>query len=189
MKKAIYSHTNIGHFGLGFENYTHFTSPIRRFNDLQVHYLIKLYNNPNINVENIANIESLLPEICEHISYKEKLAAEAEVDAIKLKMAEFMKQHIGEYFNGKIIGIGPKYVSVKLENGIVGKAYLEDIKGDKFYFNKDEYIIVGLKNKTKYKLADYVRINVKDASLSTKAIEFRITENLEQAKVKTLVLK
>lgn len=189
MKKAIYSHTNIGHFGLGFENYTHFTSPIRRFNDLQVHYLIKLYNNPNINDQNIANIENLLPEICEHINQKEKLADEAEVEAIKLKMAEFMKYHIGEYFNGKIIGIGSKYVSIKLENGIIGKAYLEDIKGDKYYFDKDEYVIVGLKYKTKYKLADFIRINVKDVSLSTKSIEFRITENLEHAKIKTLTLK
>jgi len=189
MKKAIYSQTNIGHFGLGFENYTHFTSPIRRFNDLQVHYLIKLYNNPNINDQNISNIENLLPEICEHISQKEKLADEAEIEATKLKMAEFMKHHIGQYFNGKIIGIGPKYVSVKLENGIIGKAYLEDIKGDKFYFDKDRYAVIGLKHKTKYKLTDFIRVNVKDASLTTKSIEFSITENLEHTKTKTLTLK
>ena len=143
----------------------------------------------NINDQNISNIESLLPEVCEHISQKEKLADEAETEATKLKMAEYMKHHIGEYFNGKIIGIGPKYVSIKLENGIIGKAYLEDIKGDKYYFDKDEYAIIGIKHKIKYRLADFIRINVKDASLINKSIEFRITENIEHAKTKTLTLK
>lgn len=189
MKKAVYSHKNFGHFGLGFENYTHFTSPIRRFNDLQIHYLIKLYNNPNIADENINYIESQLPTVCEHVNQTERLADEAEYEAIKLKMAQYMKKHIGEYFNGKIISICSKYITIKLENGIVGKANIDNIKGDNYYFDPEKYATVGIKHNVEYKLTDYVRVNVVDASLTLKTINFRITENLEHVKTKTLILK
>lgn len=188
MSKARYSKDNLGHFGLGFDFYTHFTSPIRRFNDLLVHTLIKTYNSPYLSDEYIRNIESQLISICEHISKKEILAEEAEEEALKYKMAEYMSQYIGEYFNGKIINIGPKFITVRLENGIIGKVYLEDIKGDNFYFDGDNYKVIGLKKGIEYNLTDYVRVRVLSSSKQLKLIKFKLIKNLEHVKTKTLVL-
>lgn len=188
MSRARYSANNIGHFGLGFEFYTHFTSPIRRFNDLLVHALIKAYNNPNLTDKDILIIEQELAKACEHMTLKEMLSDEAEEDALKYKMAEYMSEHIGEYFNGKIVDLGPKYITIRLENGIVGKAYLENIKGGNFYFDGDNYKIVSTTAKSQYRITDYVRIKVLESSKTLRRISFKLTQNLEHVKQKTLTL-
>ena len=178
MRKATYSSHNIGHFGLGFEAYTHFTSPIRRFNDLEVHRLIKEYKDPNITDRKFLKNESEIPAICDHINEKEIAANEAEMEAVKLKMAEYMKEHEEEYFNGKVISIGPKFVNVRLENGIVGKVELKDIKNDLYYFDKNTHSIKGMRTNTEIGLADYVRIKVMHVSTRKRSINFKITEKL-----------
>ena len=187
MAKARYSKENIGHFGLGFEYYTHFTSPIRRFNDLLVHTLIKAYNNPKLNDEVINNLEKELVQICEHISQKEVLADEAQSEALKCKMAEYMQDYINEYFNGKIINIGSKYITVRLENGIIGKVYYDDIKGGNYYFDGNNCKVVGIDNNKEYNLTDYVRVKVLMSSKKLRTIKFKLVQNLEHVKTKTLV--
>ena len=118
LKKASYSPENDGHFGLGFNAYTHFTSPIRRFNDLLVHTIISNYLGKNFNTEEIEEINKNLYKMCEHISETEINADNAENEALKYKMAEFMEDKVDEYFNGKIVDIHPKYIIIKLENNI-----------------------------------------------------------------------
>ncbi len=178
MKKAAYSSHNIGHFGLGFDIYTHFTSPIRRFPDLEAHRLMKEYNDPNITERVFLENESKIPNICEHVNEKEIAADEAEMEAVKLKMAEYMKKHENEYFNGKIISIGPKFVSVRLENGIVGKVELRDIKNDLYYFDKKNHTVTGINSGIEIRLADYVRVKVTHVSIRKRSISFTLTEKL-----------
>lgn len=184
MKKAKYSPINVGHFGLAFDCYTHFTSPIRRFNDLLVHTIISSYLDSN--EELILELSDRLPEICEYISEKEVLADEAEEEALKYKMAKYMEDYIGEYFNGKVIDLGPKFITVKLENNIIGTVHLDDIKDGVYYFDNNTYSVINRKSKKSYKIGDYIRTKVINADSKTRQINFKITENLEHVKIKNL---
>ena len=193
MKKAKYSPDNIGHFGLGFDTYTHFTSPIRRFNDLLVHTIVSDYLDKNFKTEEIEEINKNLYKMCEHISETEVNADNAENEALKYKMAEFMEDKTNEYFNGKIVDIHPKYLIIKLENNIYGLAYINTIKNGGFYFDEHDYEIKSKNNKTTYKLGDYVRVKVIEANKDLRKVIFKVTENLnhlknkdEKEKIKTL---
>lgn len=187
MKKAKYSPINIGHFGLGFNEYTHFTSPIRRFNDLLVHSLIKAYNNPGLYDKSLLDIDKQLVPTCEHISQKEILADEASEEAVKLKMVEYMENHIKDYFNGKIINLGPKYITVKLENCIIGHVNLDDIKDGVYHFDDNTYSVIGSDDHS-YKIGDYVRVRTINVSRFFKTINFRLVENINHVKEKVLTL-
>ena len=180
MKKASYSTENIGHFGLGFDAYTHFTSPIRRFNDLLVHTIISEYINPDFNEEELDYINENLYKMCEHISETEVNADKAEDEALRYKMADFMKDKINEYFNGKIIVLRPRYAIVKLENNIIGVANIEDMK-DLCYFDNNDYCIKQRFGNDTYKVGDYVRIRTLYIDKNWK-IGLRITENLNRLK-------
>ena len=194
MKKAKYSPDNIGHFGLGFDTYTHFTSPIRRFNDLLVHTIVSDYLDKNFKTEEIEEINKNLYKMCEHISETEVNADNAENEALKYKMAEFMEDKTNEYFNGKIVDIHPKHLIIKLENNIYGLAYINTIKNGGFYFDEHDYEIKSKNNKTTYKLGDYVRVKVIEANKDLRKVIFKVTENLnhlknKEEKVKTKILK
>ena len=180
MKKASYSTENIGHFGLGFDAYTHFTSPIRRFNDLLVHTIVSEYINPDFNEEELDYINENLYKMCEHISETEVNADKAEDEALRYKMADFMKDKINEYFNGKIIVLRPRYAIVKLENNIIGVANIEDMK-DICYFDNNDYCIKQRFGNDTYKVGDYVRIRTLYIDKNWK-IGLRITENLNRLK-------
>ena len=180
MKKAKYSPDNIGHFGLGFDAYTHFTSPIRRFNDLLVHTIVSEYINPDFNEEELDYINENLYKMCEHISETEVNADKAEDEALRYKMADFMKDKINEYFNGKIIALRPRYAIVKLENNIIGVANIEDMK-DICYFDNNDYCIKQRFGNDTYKVGDYVRIRTLYIDKNWK-IGLRITENLNRLK-------
>ena len=180
MKKASYSTENIGHFGLGFDAYTHFTSPIRRFNDLLVHTIVSEYINPDFNEEELNYINENLYKMCEHISETEVNADKAEDEALRYKMADFMKDKINEYFNGKIIALRPRYAIVKLENNIIGVANIEDMK-DICYFDNNDYCIKQRFGNDTYKVGDYVRIRTLYIDKNWK-IGLRITENLNRLK-------
>lgn len=180
MKKASYSTENIGHFGLGFDAYTHFTSPIRRFNDLLVHTIVSEYINPDFNEEELDYINENLYKMCEHISETEVNADKAEDEALRYKMADFMKDKINEYFNGKIIALRPRYAIVKLENNIIGVANIEDMK-DICYFDNNDYCIKQRFGNDTYKVGDYVRIRTLYIDKNWK-IGLRITENLNRLK-------
>ena len=180
MKKASYSTENIGHLGLGFDAYTHFTSPIRRFNDLLVHTIVSEYINPDFNEEELDYINENLYKMCEHISETEVNADKAEDEALRYKMADFMKDKINEYFNGKIIALRPRYAIVKLENNIIGVANIEDMK-DICYFDNNDYCIKQRFGNDTYKVGDYVRIRTLYIDKNWK-IGLRITENLNRLK-------
>lgn len=194
LKKASYSPENDGHFGLGFNAYTHFTSPIRRFNDLLVHTIISNYLGKDFNTEEIEEINKNLYKMCDHISETEINADNAENEALKYKMAEFMEDKTNEYFNGKIVDIHPKHLIIKLENNIYGLAYINTIKNGGFYFDEHDYEIKSRNNKTTYKLGDYVRVKVIEANKDLRKVIFKVTENLnhlknKEEKVKTKILK
>lgn len=194
LKKASYSPENDGHFGLGFNAYTHFTSPIRRFNDLLVHTIISNYLGKDFNTEEIEEINKNLYKMCDHISETEINADNAENEALKYKMAEFMEDKTNEYFNGKIVDIHPKYLIIKLENNIYGLAYINTIKNGGFYFDEHDYEIKSKNNKTTYKLGDYVRVKVIEANKDLRKVIFKVTENLnhlknKEEKEKTKILK
>lgn len=182
MKRARYSNINIGHFGLGFNYYTHFTSPIRRFNDLLVHTIISNYLDNDISIINqIDNME----EVCDHISKQEQNADKAEELALYYKMAEVMENHIGEYFNGKIIHISKSAFKVQLTNNIIGTCKIKDIKGSHFRFDP---ITQTIKNgKIEYRIGDYVRVKSIYSSRKDLNINFEALENITSSKQKKLV--
>ena len=185
MKKARYSDYNLGHFALSFDNYTHFTSPIRRLCDLMVHILIDKYNDPNITQEELKELETILSDVSNQASMKEVKAIEAEREANMMKMAEYMEDHIGEYFNGKIINISASGITIEVNN-IIGHAKIFNIKGDLYQFDPNSFIVKGRKTKYCYQIGDNVRIKVLSASKEYRTIDFEICQKL--AKQKTLRL-
>ena len=187
MKKARYSEENTGHFALAYDKYTHFTSPIRRLCDLIVHYLIDMYDNPNLSMEELSELETLLKEASIQASYKERKADEAEDEANMMKMAEYMESHIGEIFQGKITNITSSKVLVETNN-IVGTVRFSDIAGDFFIFNKDKFILVGKSSKRILKIGDAIKLKVLNASKEMRTIDFEICKP-SYVKTKTLSRK
>ena len=187
MKKARYSEENTGHFALAYDKYTHFTSPIRRLCDLIVHYLIDMYDNPNLSMEELNELEALLKEASIQASYKERKADEAEDEANMMKMAEYMEDHIGEIFQGKITNITSSKVLVETNN-IVGTVRFSDIAGDFFIFNKDKFILVGKSSKRILKIGDAIKLKVLNASKEMRTIDFEICKP-SYVKTKTLSRK
>ena len=190
MKKAHYSSQNTGHFALAYEKYTHFTSPIRRLCDLMVHYLIDIYDDPNLSLEKLNSLEELLLQASIQASYKERKADEAENEANMMKMAEYMEGHIGEYFKGKITNITSSRVCVETNN-IVGSVNLSNIEGDFFVFNPENFTLVGKVTKRTLKIGDKIILKVLDASKERRTIDFKICKQttLTKEKTKTLSLK
>ena len=162
MSKAVYSDVNEGHYGLSLKYYTHFTSPIRRFPDLMVHHLINHYQT----FENLDGISKSLPDICSNSSFMERRADDAEKEAVELKMAEYMENHIGEIFTGRVTNISPRKMDIKLLNQIRGIASPQDIirKPNNQGINP------------KYKLGDRVYALVKEVDIPNRTIYFVISK-------------
>ena len=188
MKKARYSSQNTGHFALAYEKYTHFTSPIRRLCDLMVHYLIDMYDNPDLSIEELNSLENLLLETSIQASYKERKADEAENEANMMKMAEYMENHIGEEFKGKITNITSSKIYVETNN-IVGTVKFSDIQGDFFIFDKERFTLTGKSSKRVLKIGDQVILKVLNASKEMRAIDFQICKQSYLPKTKTLSIK
>ena len=190
MQKAIYSKENIGHFGLAISTYTHFTSPIRRLSDLIIHILISLYSDPKFfEHTDINSLEKFLLDASIQASSKERLADEAEKEANLMKMAEYMEDHIDEYFNGVIIDIKKTGITVETTNHIIGEVLFSDIKNDFYQFDPNTFSMIGKRSKKTLKIGDCVRIKVKDASKENRTIHFQIIEKInskEKIKVKKL---
>jgi len=172
MAKAIYSTKNIGHFGLGFQYYTHFTSPIRRYPDLMVHRILESYlNNRPIPKSKIVKFEKILQQASE----KEKDIQEAEWDSIRYKQVEFMKDKIGQTFETIISGVSEwgfyvQEVNTKSE----GLVRLKDINDDHYKLDAKNYSVVGLKTKKKYSLGDKVKVRLVAADLERKTLDFKL---------------
>ena len=170
MQKARYSTFNIGHYGLAFDYYTHFTSPIRRYPDMMVHRLLARYLAGGKSAD-----KTELEELCARASEREVVAAEAERASIKYKMVEFMKEHIGEEFEGHISGLTEWGVYVELdETHIEGMSFLRDIEGDFFQFDEQLYEIIGRSTGIRLTLGSPVRIRVKRADLQKRQLDFEV---------------
>ena len=172
MSKAIYTTANIGHYGLAFPYYTHFTSPIRRYPDMMVHRLLQRYLDGGKSADRDA-----LESLCEHSSEREVIAAEAERASIKYKMVEFMADKIGEEFDGHISGLSEWGVFVELENSIVeGMVAMRDIVGDYYRFDEARYEVYGHSTGNVLTLGDRVRVKVKSADLRRRMLDFTFVE-------------
>ena len=174
MAKACYSTENIGHYGLAFDFYTHFTSPIRRYPDTMVHRLLTLY---------LAGKESQNKgyyEIeCQHASEREVIAADAERTSVKYKLVEYMQDKVGMEFDGRVSGVTEWGMYVEIEpTKIEGMVSLREIRSDFFEFDEERYRLVGKRTRKIFRLGDKVRIRVKNANLEQRLLDFELIENL-----------
>ncbi len=168
MSKAIYSAINIGHYGLAFDHYTHFTSPIRRYPDMMVHRLLQHY----LDGGNTAD-EKQLEEQCKHCSQREQLATEAERASIKYKQVEFMSDKVGQVFDGIISGVTNFGFFVELKaNGCEGLVAMRDLQDDYYFFDEENYCLKGRRYGTEYRLGDKVTIQILRADVQKKQLDF-----------------
>lgn len=174
MAKAIYSNENIGHFGLGFKYYTHFTSPIRRYPDLVVHRLLNEYSN-EVSKKRIQKLEKALPEICEQATVRERIAMDVERDSVKILQIEYMKQHIGKTYKAVISGILNFGIFVEIIDILVeGLVRVRDLEDDYYVYDEKNYCFIGKRTKKRYRLGDKVKVQVVRVDLRDKEIDFRI---------------
>lgn len=176
MKQARYTVENTGHFGLAADYYTHFTSPIRRYPDLQIHRIIKENLRGRMNEQRIAHYGHILPEVCRQSSETERRAEEAERETVKLKKAEYMEQHLGECFDGVISGVTEWGLFVELPNTVEGLVRVTSLSDDYYYFFPDTYELAGEVTNRRYKLGQKVRVRVTDTDLFMRTVEFEVAD-------------
>lgn len=176
MKRARYAPENAGHFGLAARYYTHFTSPIRRYPDLQIHRIIKDTLRGRMKEERIQHYEKILPDVTQQASELERRAEEAERETIKLKKAEYMQDHIGEEFDGVISGITKWGAYVELDNTIEGLVHVMNMYDDHYICLEDRYELVGERFGTVYKLGQEVRVRVLGVDKLAHTIDFEFCE-------------
>ena len=174
MKRARYTTENTGHFGLAAKYYTHFTSPIRRYPDLQIHRIIKENLRGRLNEDRIAHYEEILPKAAAQCSDRERRAEEAEREVVKMKKAEYMRSRIGEEYEGVVSGVTGWGVYVELENTVEGLVHVADMKDDHYEFVEQNYEMVGAHTGKTYKLGQTVRVRVTDADKLLRTVNFEI---------------
>ncbi len=178
MKKAVYQKENIGHFGLALKNYTHFTSPIRRFPDLTVHRLLKKYLiEKDFSMATIDYLEKSLVVIADHSSEKEINAQNAERDVLDMKMAEYMEGHIGEEYDGIISSVTNFGFFVQLENLVEGLVPVRTLGNDYYTYVPEMLSLIGKNSKKVYRLGDRVHVRCVSSSKATSMIDFELKED------------
>ena len=176
MKQARYMPENIGHFGLAANYYTHFTSPIRRYPDLQIHRIIKDNLRGRMDEDRIGHYHSILQEVTKHSSEMERRAEEAERETVKLKKVEYMEQYVGEEFEGVISGMTKWGMYVELDNTIEGMVHVSNMTDDHYDYYEDRYELAGAHTNKVYKLGQKIRIRVIGADRMLRTIDFEIAE-------------
>jgi len=180
MAKAAYSVNNIGHYGLAFDFYTHFTSPIRRYPDMMVHRLLDKY----LNGGRSANREKLEHQ-CEHSSEMEQLAAQAERSSIKYKQVEYMADRLGQTFQGVISGVTEWGLYVELDdNHCEGLVPMRDLADDYYDFDERNYCLIGRRHNNRYRLGDIVKVQVARADVNRRMLDFALVDENGQPKSK-----
>ena len=176
LKQAKYTVECSGHFGLACQYYCHFTSPIRRYPDLQIHRIIKDQIRGRLREERITHYAGRLPEVAKHSSRMERRAEEAERETDKLKKAEYMEEHIGEVYDGVICGITQWGIYVELPNTVEGLIHVSVLSGDFFYYNKESYEMIGRDTGKTYKLGERIRVQVKSVDRLIGTVDLMLPE-------------
>ena len=168
MAKAVYTTNNIGHYGLAFDYYSHFTSPIRRYPDLIVHRLLWQYMDGEKTVD-----KEVIEKICKHCSEMEKVSSRAERDSIKYMQIKFLKNKIGYTYDGVISGVTEwgLYIEI-IENKCEGLVKISSIKDDHYVFDEKKYTLTGYLSKISYQLGQKVKIQIQSADLERKQMDF-----------------
>lgn len=172
MKQAKYSTDCVGHFGLAAKYYTHFTSPIRRYPDLQIHRIIKENLHGNLEQKRLSHYDKILPEVAMWTSQRERAAEEAERETDKAKKVQYMERHIGEIYEGVISGINNYGFYVELPNTVEGMVRLSELHGDYYTFDETHYELVGERSRRKFKLGQHIQIQVVSVDRFMKTIDF-----------------
>ena len=174
MKQARYTTENTGHFGLAAKYYTHFTSPIRRYPDLQIHRIIKENLRGRLNEDRISHYEEILSRVAAQCSDRERRAEEAEREVVKMKKAEYMRSHIGEEYDGVISGVTKWGIYVELANTVEGLVHVADMRDDHYELAEQTYELIGEHSGKTYKLGQTVRVRVAAADKLQRTVNFEI---------------
>ena len=170
MAKAVYSTKNVGHYGLAFDYYSHFTSPIRRYPDMMVHRMLEHYLNGGKSY-----IQDKYEDMCKHSSDMEQLAAKAERASIKYKQVEFMKDNVGKEFTGIISGVTQWGLYVEIvENKCEGMVPVRTLTGDFYEYDEAEFALIGSRTKIRYTMGDEVQIRVVSTDLDKRQLDFEM---------------
>lgn len=180
MKQAKYTTMSTGHFGLATPYYCHFTSPIRRYPDLQIHRIIKDNLRGRMNAKKIEHYDKILPEVAKHSSEMERRADEAERETDKLKKVEYMSERIGEVFEGVISGVTEWGFYVELPNTVEGLVHVTTLVDDYFHYNESTYELVGEVTNIRYKLGQRVHVMVTGTDRILRTIDFRVVRQDER---------
>jgi ribonuclease R len=179
MQKALYQGNNIGHFGLAFAHYTHFTSPIRRYPDLLVHRLIRKMKNGKYPSAYARKLPKLIERVSNHCSETERVAEAAEREAVRTKQVSFMAKHVGDQFNGVISGTMSYGFFVRLDNlGVEGFVRLSSIDDDYYHYDESQYRIIGRHTGRSFRMGDPIKVTVATVKQERKEIElFLVNDN------------
>jgi ribonuclease R len=177
MAKAVYAEKNIGHYGLGFRHYTHFTSPIRRYPDLVVHRMLAEYATTPTPAR-LAHFREIMPDVARHSSDRERVATEAERESIKVMQIEYMKRHIGDEFEGVITGVTDFGLFVELRDLLVqGLVHVRDLDDDYYLFDEKQYALRGRSRGRQYRLGDSVRVRTLSVNPESRELNLALVQS------------
>lgn len=179
LRKAIYSHECSPHFGLAANYYCHFTSPIRRYPDLQIHRIIKAQINNKISLTDNANLYERCAVVSEQSSKQERIADEVERDTDKIRIAEFMADKIGEEYEGIISGVTSFGIFVELDNTVEGLVHISNIEDDYYIYDNDNKVLTGKVTGNTFKIGDVIKVRLERVSIANAEIDFSIIEKIK----------
>lgn len=180
MQRAKYTVTADGHYGLACKYYCHFTSPIRRYPDLQIHRIIKetIKNKGSLKLDRLEHYEKILPQVASESSVRERVAEDAEREVEKLKKAEYMSERIGEVYEGIISGVTNWGIYVELENSVEGLVHISKIEGDYYVYKEDSYELIGHGSGRRFCLGQKVTIVVNAVDLASRTVDFVLADDV-----------